>query len=197
MSNLQIDNLKNRLGTKSAPVEHLIDITSVIDLSAASADYLLKVGEAAKVTYSGATSKALRIALAEGFYEMLMYNTDISQGVDAPVYLHPNNTTYNAFYYDEWGGRIGGTNWWGQSASGHTGFRIGWNRWRQSSFCRISTFQGAKSVAVQVGTHDNTPSRIHMITFADWTDYTTAWTSLGTLTFPGATTGGAIIKRVG
>lgn len=78
--------------------------SNVIDLTNATEDYFLQVGEVAKIVAQDVSSKPLRIATQDGTaYNMwvLPYNTGgTSGGSGNPIYIYPNNTTYSdAFVY--------------------------------------------------------------------------------------------------
>ncbi|MDM7320618.1 MAG: hypothetical protein P3W91_002680 [Fervidobacterium sp.] len=75
-----------------------------VDLTNATSDYMLQVGEEAYISFSNTTSVPLRIATHNGTYyefHLVCTNTGGTSGATtAPIYLYPNNTTYsNAFVF--------------------------------------------------------------------------------------------------
>jgi hypothetical protein len=74
-----------------------------VDLTNATSDYMLQVGEEAIINFTNATSVPLRIATQSGtYYEccLVCSNTGGTSGGSGEVFLNPNNTTYsNAFVY--------------------------------------------------------------------------------------------------
>ena len=73
----------------------------VVDLTGASSDYTLALGESAKITYTDATSLALKIGTVQGLYEMTIVGTDsYSSGHNGVWQLRANNTTTTAGAWD-------------------------------------------------------------------------------------------------
>jgi hypothetical protein len=73
-----------------------------VDLTNATSDYMLQVGEEAIINFTNATSVPLRIATQNGtYYEMdLISFVPIRTGSRGEIFLNPNNTTYsNAFVF--------------------------------------------------------------------------------------------------
>ncbi len=72
-----------------------------INLTSATADYMLQPGQVAVISFTNATSVPLYIATTNGtYYEMdlVMSNSSGTTGAAGDPYLNPNNTTYsNAF----------------------------------------------------------------------------------------------------
>jgi hypothetical protein len=75
-----------------------------VDLTNATSDYNLQVGEEAIINFTNATSVPLRIATQSGtYYEchlVVVIQEGLRVGVGNHIFLNPNNTTYsNAFVY--------------------------------------------------------------------------------------------------
>jgi hypothetical protein len=107
------------------------------------------------------------------------------------VYLNPNNTSYNnAFTYMEY--------WITTGASGNgletlSAFRIGWGVPVSTVF--ISNYTTFKTVRGLDGEYYFGANAIGICANI-WNDTTTSWTSLGTITFPQATTGYVLVRRL-
>jgi len=168
-----------------------------VDLTGASQDYALQVGEEAYISFSDTTSVLLRIATPNNSsYELFVLPSNTggtSGGTFNPIYLNPNNTTYtNAFVYAEVVRLSDGA---GASYIAYSAFRIG--RSFSHIWCTIMNRTQIKSIVGIYniyGTHDAYPG----ITFfaTNWRDTTTAWTSLGTIVFPQNTSGEILVRRV-
>jgi len=168
-----------------------------VDLTGATSDYELQVGEEAYIEFSNATSVPLRIATSSGTY----YECDLvcsnaggtSGGAHGEIFLLPNNVTYsNAFvftavYRDE-------INFSSDYYSCFA-FRIGW-AFIQSHF-KIMNFTQVKSIIGYYNVWGVTVNYPGIAAFAtNWRDTTTPWTSLGTITFPQSTSGYILIRRL-
>jgi len=168
-----------------------------VDLSRATRDYELKVGEEAIINFANATSVPLRIATQSGTYyevHLVCSNTGgISGGVGSPVFLNPNNTTYfNAFVYAEVF-----RNSFGSSASYivYSAFRCGWAI--SNSTFYITNFTQYKNVKGFCNAYGISPGFPLLVIFStDWRNTTTPWTSLGTIVFPQLTSGYIIVRRL-
>jgi len=167
--------------------------TNPVNLSSATSDYSLSVGQVAYISFTNTTSVPLHIATTNGtYYELnLVYNG--TSGSNTPVYLNPNNTTYsNAFTYFQY--------WVGTPAS------PGYNVTTISAFWIGESNQGAQSIFISNFTTlktirdfeiDEGSGFYYMRVSANlWNDTTTSWTSLGTVTFPQATTGYVLVRRL-
>jgi hypothetical protein len=169
-----------------------------VDLTNATSDYMLRVGEEAIINFTNATSVPLRIATGDGtYYEMdvvVSNNVGTSGGAAASVFLNPNNTTYsNAFLYVEILRGAGGTGLWSAYFT-HSAFRLGWAIGDIRVFIiNFTTHKSVKGIDMQTGTND-TPV-VHLYA-SSWNDITTVWTSLGTITFPQQTSGYILVRRL-
>lgn len=179
----------------------------IIDLSAATSDYLLGVGETAKITYSGVTSRSLRVKTEEGVYELSIDQPYVTtNSVEGGVSLSPNETTYaNSFVFSE--SRTdnavnvsdGAASWsgWHNGATSGT-FAIGYVYIMTGKY-RISTRTNSKSITGQCVRLGGTTAPLSMqneVFAGIWKDTTTVWSSLGKITFPFAQSGIIYIKRI-
>jgi len=168
-----------------------------IDLTNATEDYFLQVGEVAKISFSNKTSVPLKIATEDDtYYELHVIPSNpggTSGGTPSPIILYPNNTSYeNKFVYAEVF-----RNLWnlGSSYLTYSGFRIG------VAFSSITCFiinrtiyKETRSFTNVYGTPQDYPSL--NISACNWRDTTTPWTSLGTIVFPQSSSGEILIRRL-
>jgi len=167
-----------------------------VDLSNATSDYMLQVGEEAIINFTNATNVPLRIATQNGtYYEMdLISFTPIRTGLGAPIFLNPNNTTYsNAFRFM--------SAYIADNLSSVTGARITYNAFRISwagAHVRvyIHNITVAKNVKSFAYVWDSVNGCGIAIELTYWNDTTTLWTSLGTITFPERYSGYILIRRL-
>jgi hypothetical protein len=168
-----------------------------VNLTGATSDYELQVGEEAYIEFSNATTVLLRIATSSGtLYEvdLVSSNTGGTSGAnDWPVFLNPNNTIYsNAFMYSQIYVRSEGL---GYNYINYSGFRIG-HAFSQVR-CVIMNFTQIKSIIGHYNSWGVTTSYPWLFTFVtNWRDTTTPWTSLGTIVFPQPTSGYILIRRL-
>jgi len=168
-----------------------------VDLTNATSDYMLQVGEEAIINFTNATSVQLRIATQSGTYyecHLVCSNTGAnSGGGNAPVFLNPNNTTYtNAFVYAEIyrNSSASGSNYLSYSA-----FRCGLGF--VTSVFYITNFTQYKNLLGIYDIYGIDWSYSVIICFStDWRDTSTAWTSLGTIVFPQSTSGYILVRRL-
>ena len=168
-----------------------------VDLTGATSDYDLQVGEEAYISFSNATSVPLHIATQSGtYYECHLICSNpggTSGGVNSEIFLNPNNTTYsNAFVY--------ATVYRSATASGsgyitYSAFRCG--TLFSNLICYITNYTQYKNIR---GFYDIYGLSHHYpsiyIFSTDWRDTTTAWTSLGTITFPQSASGYILVRRL-
>lgn len=176
------------------------NLSHVVDLSSAAADYDLAVGEMAVINFTLATDVLLHIATGDGtLYEMTIdhdFNYSGLSGVGNPSYLYPNNvTTYgNVFYHNELVENNAG--FASSENTTYPGFRVSWGI---EAFSRITIANrtGAKRItglSHLVGpTSDLNTLDVHA---GGWVDDTTVWSSLGTLWFPAAASGTVNVRRL-
>ena len=167
-----------------------------VNLTNATSDYPLSVGEEAYYEFSNATNVPLHIQTQDGtYYELHLLpsnNVGTSGGIHDRIYLYPNNTTYaNAFSYSE----IYRTN----SALGHgtytyNAFRISYAIGDAKVYIiNYTSHKSIKGLDMQTGTTDMPVVHSYAST---WNDTTTPWISLGTITFPQPTSGVILIKKL-
>ena len=164
----------------------------IIDLTSATSDYLLGVGETVKITYASATSIPLHVATSEGVYELFIVG-DVTAAVhDGWTSLTPNTAGISTFYSDIFGQQNGGT----PSGTTSTGESILVQDGALVSTRGIAHTYTASKSAEFSGFGRLTSYRQRRSVFAYCTDTTTAWTSLGTITFPVAQSGTVTIRRI-
>ena len=168
-----------------------------VDLSNATSDYELQVGEEAIINFTNATSVPLRIATQSGTYyecHLICSNTGGTSGaIYSGIFLNPNNTTYNnAFVYAQLlrvstGGLSGYFT--------YSSFRIGWAFTNAvfyiTNYTQYKNIRGFQDI---YGVSEGYPAII--IYSTNWRDTITAWTSLGTITFPQPTSGYILVRRL-
>ena len=165
--------------------------SNAVNLTSATSDYSLSVGQVAYISFSNATSVPLHIAITNGTYYEMNVVCSSTSGSSTIVYLNPNNTSYsNAFSYWEF--------WIANSGSGNgletlSAFRIGWGVPVSTVF--ISNYTTFKTVRGLNGEYYWGGNAV-AICASIWNDTTTSWTSLGTITFPQATTGYVLVRRL-
>jgi hypothetical protein len=168
-----------------------------VDLTNATSDYMLQVGEEAIINFTNATTVSLRIATQSGTYykcHLVCSNTGGTSGaVNTAVFLNPNNTTYsNAFVYADLSMNSSST---GSGYFTYSSFRIG-NGFVNSTFfiTNFTQYKNIKGIYDVYGVSGGYPLLI--VCSTDWRDTTTAWTSLGTVVFPQSTSGYILVRRL-
>jgi len=168
-----------------------------MDLSNATSDYELKVGEEAIINFTNATRVPLRIATQSGaYYEVHLVCSNAggtTGGTKEPIFLNPNNTTYsNAFIY---AGFFRNADVFGSSYLTYSAFRCGL-AFSNSTFhiTNYTQYKNLKGFYNVYGTPDDFPCVTVFST--DWQDTTTLWVSLGTITFPQRTSGYILVRRL-
>ena len=170
---------------------------TIVDLTNATSDYDLQIGQKAIINFSNNTSKPLRIATANGrIYKMyLNVSNDFSNsGADGNVFLQPNNNTYTNSFYN--------TTIYRNSSGLFSGYQATFNSFRLGygfifNEIHIQNFTTAKLLKLTIlgwGYLAHFP--LLEIAVSAWNDTTTAWTSLGTLSFPSSTSGKVIVERL-
>ena len=168
----------------------------IIDLTSATSDYLLGIGETAKITYTSATSVPLHIATQEGLYEFTISgNLSTTVANDNNISVLPNNTTYSA-QFTEVGYKISSGNSSAIVLDASTNqFNTAWSN-AVSANLSISTKTTAKTLQGTVLNKRVNGTTEHFTISSFWNNTSTAWTSLGTITFPFAQSGIIVIKRI-
>jgi hypothetical protein len=168
-----------------------VDLTNVIT------DFNLQVGQEAYIAFNNATSVPLHIATSSGsYYEMHLIPTNswgMSGATSNLIYLNPNNTTYSNVFVDATLYRNAST-----SSSGYStisAFRIGYAFSSIVAYIiNLTQYKNIKGFYDIYGTSVDGPTAI--IFSDDWHDTTTAWTSLGTITFPQSSSGYILVRRL-
>jgi hypothetical protein len=168
-----------------------------VDLTNATSDYMLQVGEEAIINFTNATSVPLRIATQSGTYyecHLVCSNTGGTSGANSgPIFLNPNNTTYsNAFVYAMLHRRQAIAD---STYVTYSSFRCGYT-FSNSTFylTNFVQYKNLKGFSDFWGSSEHFP--LIEIFSTDWRDTTTPWTSLGTITFPQATSGYILVRRL-
>lgn len=176
----------------------------IVDLTSATEDYALAVGETAYIDYNSATSVPLHIATVEGIYELqITGDQSVTIGTIAAVTLSPNNTTVTAGdidYMEQYQPIASNSN----GTAGITSQQIGTtattfvisNSLSVSVKLNISTKTTSKFISSSSFRRDSATQFYYSVYQNNWLDTTTAWSSLGTITFPFAQSGKIVIKRV-
>ncbi|DAD54670.1 TPA: conserved hypothetical protein [Aquificae Joseph's Coat Spring virus] len=168
-----------------------------INLTSATADYMLQPGEVAYISFTSATSVQLNIATTNGtYYEMdlVLSNNSGTSAVGAPIYLIQNNTTYsNAFRFVEVYYNINTNSPQGYSQT-YSAFRISWAV--SSIKAYITNFTTNKNINTFYNETGYSTAPDVSIASCLWLDTTTSWTLLGTITFPQASSGYILVRRL-
>ena len=177
---------------------------ALVNNTGAGADVSLTVGQTAYVDFSAATSVLLHIATGDNQLYELVIEAAGNAGATNITTLNPNNTTYTNFFADF--GYYSNSTGPGQIAQYSNGFMIGFNGDPRFIGVKVSTKTTSKTVTGQSLNFNSLPTVISCYHSSVWQssasssgaagDTTTAWTSLGTLSFPVAATGRAYIKRI-
>ena len=168
-----------------------------INLSSATADYMLQPGQVAYISFTSATTVPLNIATTNGtHYEMVVAssnNSGTNSTTGGVVMLMPNNTSYSsAFNYVE-SVNSSANSLYGNSFT-FSAFRIGHSiPLIKANICNFTTNKNILMLYDFTGI-PNSPF-INMAT-CFWNDTTTSWTSLGTITFPQASSGFVLVRRL-
>jgi hypothetical protein len=170
------------------------------DLTNATEDYALSIGETAYISFSNTNTVSLHIATSNGtFYELNLLcsnNIGTSGATSGAIKLKPNNTTYtDAFRRRQLYVNSASTSVGYNVVNDDDTFAIGFAF--SDSSVLISNFTTSKTVRCNIikwGLTDDIATLI--LSASSWVDTTTAWTSLGTITFPQNTTGKILVRRL-
>jgi len=168
-----------------------------VDLTNASSDYMLQVGEEAIVNFDNINSVPLHIATQSGtYYEMRIVNSNMyatSGGNGGSVFLLPNNTWYNTVFK-----RSSIFRYSASSSSEYSyveGFTCGTAYTHSISY--VVNYTQYKNLINYFDSYGvNIYSPLLYITSIDWEDTTTTWTSFGTITFPQQASGYVLVRRL-
>lgn len=190
-----------RVYSKKTNISSTQDQTqSVIDLTNASSDYSLQVGQTATITYTSATNVPLHVATAEGLYEIkISGDRSVSPLTDNATFLKPNNTTVTGITRQQLYALSSSNTSYTYTGTTETAFEVGEGIVGFSNIT-LSTFTKNKSIScnMQCALFTSSNKLINLINHIEafWSNTTTAWTSLGTITFPFAQSGNILIKRI-
>lgn len=169
---------------------------AIISLDGLTSDYELQIGETAVLNYSNATSVPLHVKTVEGEYKLSIQGdkTLTASTNGSGALLLPNNTTSSTFQtYQPY---IKSDSNYGMVAfNSESGFRIGQDIIEFSESI-ISTKTKGKGIFSKALTKNSTSVGVSMTPSGSWSDTTTPWTSLGTITFPSAQSGKITIRRI-
>ena len=175
------------------------------DNSAATSDYLLVPGEVAYIDYASATSVPLNIETEEGFYELIVLGDQtVTNGTTADITLSPNNTStasdaiYRSEVYtpvDPTAGRSAVTGTFVQQGTGLSTFYMGDGLLLRLDMA-ISTMTKSKTVKTDILRRHANGTVLRFVVMENWKNTSTAWVSLGTITFPFAQSGKIIVRRI-
>ena len=159
-----------------------------VNLTNATSDYMLQVGEEAIINFTNATRVPLRIAVApDAFYELYC-----SAGAGV---LYPNNTSYaGSFRWVDWGVNYSNENIYGVLLRGILdGFALGNGSGTGFIVSYIDT-KNYKTLTLQAYVHPTAPYSIRVVP-SHWINPTT-WTSLGYVLFDNLLSGYILVKRL-
>jgi hypothetical protein len=171
----------------------VLSSTGVVDLTSATTDYLLDIGETATITYTTATSVPLRVATGDGqVYELsISGDTSVSVASSNDVQLNPNNTNYFGAFTHK-GMEITTSLTARNTAYAFVGFYAG-----RLNTCKATISTATKSKMVMAVGNATTTSASYYFNYSiSWGDTTTVWSSLGTMVFPFAQSGKIVIRRI-
>ena len=171
-------------------------LVSVVDLTNATTDYPLAVGQTATITYTNVTSVPLHVATVEGFYEFAVSgDRTVGMASSGVGYLNPNNATYSSqFACNTHYQQIGTTSFGYDNTTSGSSFLFVGNH-ATGAKATISTFTRSKSLIMD-SVEETGSSAYQMRKVGVWLNTSTAWTSLGTIIFPSAQSGKVIIRRI-
>ena len=177
---------------------------TVTNNTSASSDFALAQGDVAYVTYSAATNVLLHVATSQGLYEVVVCGVPSnSTSNTGTATLNANNTTQSgawAAVLDSSTGSIGSgsgsSSFYGYEWAGTSSAILTANGGTVKAVAQVSTFTNSKTLSVS-GFALRSPTVTQRETLQTlWNDTTTAWTSLGTITFPFAQSGTVVIRRI-
>jgi len=161
-----------------------------INLTSATADYLLQVGEVAYISFTNATSVALNIATTSTAVYWLYCN-------GGGCYLNPNNTSYSgSFYWTDWGFNYNYSNSSQELINGghiDKAFALG-NPSGAGVIVSYIDIANAQTITQQAGNFSGYPYSIREV--ASYWSSPVSWTSLGTITFMQASSGHVLVRRL-
>lgn len=168
-------------------------LTTAVNNTGAGADVTLGVGQAAYIDVSGATTVPLHVATGDNQLFDIRMTLQGGGNTASAVTFNPNNTTYAAAFGHQGysSSSTGATTT--VNGSGESNFVI-FTGDVNYCFVTASTKTIAKIISMDCyGDDSNLQDKLNA--GAQWSNTTTAWTSLGTLNFPLGVTGRIWIRR--
>ncbi len=163
-----------------------------IDLTFATSDYDLQVGEEAVISFNNTTTVALRIRTDFGrlYNIFLQSHQNLSGGLS---YLNPNNTAYgSSFSHVSYFFSSGGTGGYVSSGTSFSSFPI-YNNSPQCYFTLDTTRRILRGLTGYEAGNINVGVGIFA---SKWHNNLVSWISLGTLSFPTSFTGYVLVRRL-
>jgi hypothetical protein len=165
-----------------------------VDLTNATSDYMLQVGEEAIINFTNATSVPLRIATSENrLYEIfLQFSVNLSL---AGVYVHlnPNNTTYaSSFSHTSMHWNSSGESGWVAYTASYNAFRL----YSQTPHSYIILDTTRRILRGFTGYEGGDNHLGYGIFASKWHSNLVSWTSLGTFAFPTSMSGYILVRRL-
>lgn len=155
-----------------------------VDLSFATTDYLLGIGQTAYIYYTNATSVPLHIEMGnEALYEIDINGN--GNGVNSDNLLLPNNTTYSGIY----------SSINGQISTTDTSFKLGRQAILKAKLT-ISNNTNYKHLTTESSVWTNIAAFTTNTTRNLWYNSSIMWTSIGTLVFASSSSGKIVIRRI-
>ena len=165
-----------------------------VDLTNATSDYNLQVGEEAIINFTNYTSVPLKIATNENMLYEIYILFEIMYNTSNYMYLMPNNTTYSSsfshssYYWNNYG--QGGWQYYTYSDST---FRI----FAHTQHCFIILDTKRRILRGFCSYESNPLQHIgYGIFTSKWHSNLNAWSSLGTLTLPTSMSGYILVRRL-
>jgi hypothetical protein len=192
-------------GTNAATVAaQLNSINALLNFTGIGSDQTLAIGQTAYVDVAAATTALLYTATGDNQrYEIICAMVGNSATAGNTV-LSPNNTSYTNFFINDV--RTMATSSQSQLSAYGNGFTLAYGMDPKRIHAYVSTKTNSKNVEFKSHGLTSTPTSYLTDGCGYWlgtasssgaaTDTTTAWNSLGTITFPVAATGRIFIKRL-
>lgn len=165
-----------------------------VDLTNATSDYMLQVGEEAYISFSNTTSVPLRIQTNENMiYEIILQQRVNLNAPNIYVYLNPNNSTYASSF------SVASVHWNSSGGSGWIAYATTDNAFRIYNqtphlYMILETTRRTLKAFLSYEYGDNHIG--YGILAGKWHSNLVSWTSLGTFTFPYTTSGYILVRRL-
>jgi len=169
-----------------------------VDLTGATNDYELQVGEEAIIRFTDATSVPLRIATGnDRLYEIFLQFSVSLNLHDLFVYLNPNNTTYTSSFSHVAGAwNSGGSQGWMAYTESDLGFRL-FSQTPHSYIILDTTRRILRgSTGFELGGNEYHARVGHGVFASKWHSNLVSWTSLGTFSFATTMSGYILVRRL-